>query len=119
MNTVLRAVLFIFIAVFFAVIIRLIRQKRLGLKYSLLWIFSSVLVAAVLCVPDVLTYVSSAIGIEDPAKVVFLLLGGFAIIIILSLSVVVSELSDGIKRLTQSQALLELRVRELEQSQNK
>ncbi len=119
MNTVLRAVLFVFLILFFAVTVRLIKQKRLGLKYSLLWIFSCVFVAAVLWMPDLLNYASSAIGIKDPVNFAFLLLGGFALMIILSLSVVVSELSDGIKRLTQAHALLEMRVRELEDSENK
>ena len=119
MNTVLRAVLFVFLILFFALTVRLIKQRRLGLKYSLLWIFSSLFVAAVLWMPDLLTYASSAIGIKDPVNFAFLLLGGFALIIILSLSVVVSELADGIKRLTQAHALLELRVRELEGRENK
>jgi len=119
MNTVLRTVLFVFLALFFMLTIRLIQKKRLGLKYSLLWIFSSVFIAVMLLMPDLLTYASNAIGIKDPVNFAFLLLGGFALVIILSLSVVVSELSDGIKRLTQAYALLELRLRDEEKRTNK
>lgn len=119
MNTVLRAVLFLFLMIFFALTVRFIKRKKLVLKYSLLWLFSCVFVAAVLLMPQLLGYASSAVGINQPVDFAVLLLGGFALVIIFSLSVVVSELSDGIKRLTQANALLELRLRDLEGRKNK
>lgn len=111
----LQIVLLAALLLFFAIVFILLKRKRLNLKYSLLWILSCVVMITVVLVPDIIFALSSRIGIIEPVNFVFLIQGGFLLLISLSLSVIVSGLSNNIKRLTQSQALLERRVRELEE----
>ena len=54
------------------------------------------------------------LDIEMPVNLVFLLMFCFVLVVLLSLSIAITQLADKCKRLTQENALLEKRVRELE-----
>ena len=52
---------------------------------------------------------------EMPVNLVFLLMFCFVLVVLLSLSIAISQLADKCKRLTQANAMLEKRVRDLEE----
>ena len=95
-------------------IVLLLKRGVLTVKYSLLWLFcgGGLLLAALF--PYLIYVIRDLLDMVMPSNVVFLLLFVFVLLLLLSHSVAVSELSEKSKRQTQSIALLEKRVRELE-----
>ena len=112
-NTTLQVLFIIGVLCFIGLIIFFLRKKALSLKYTLLWLFLSITMLIVSIFPIILT-VSKKLGFQVASNAVFALILGFALIILLSLTSIVSKLTQNIKTLTQTSALLEKRVRELE-----
>ena len=65
--------------------------------------------------PYVIYVLRDLLDIEMPVNLVFLLMFCFVLVVLLSLSVAISQLADKCKRLTQANALLEKRMRDLEE----
>jgi hypothetical protein len=101
---------------FFGVIILLLRKNAFSLKYALLWLLTAAAMLALAIFPGILTRISHALGFEVASNALFTLLLGFVIIILLQQTAIVSQQSEKIKNLGQTNALLEKRIRELEES---
>ena len=54
------------------------------------------------------------LDIQMPVNLIFLLMFCFVLVVLLSLSVAITQLAEKCKRLTQANAILEKRVRDLE-----
>ncbi len=101
--------------VLFGMILWLIKHKKIEVKYSIIWLaFSVTMIAFALCRYLVLV-LSDITGVVNPVNFIFLTQIIFILLILLSVTAVISGFSRKIKRLAQSNALLEKRVRELEQ----
>ena len=96
------------------IIFHMLKHKLLSVKYSLLWLFFAAALILFAAVPYVVYVLRDILNIEVPANLVFILLFCFVLVLLLSLSVAISQLAEKAKRMAQSQALLEKRVRELE-----
>ena len=96
------------------IILMLIKKNKLNLKYTLLWLFSAVVMVILVAVPQVSVAIAELIGVETPSNAVFVTEGLFALLIILSLTSIASTQTLRIRRLTQTQAILEKRIREVE-----
>ena len=81
------------------IIFALLKRGLMSVKYSLLWLALAV----------------GLLDIEMPVNLVFLLMFCFVLVVLLSLSIAISQLADKCKRLTQANAMLEKRVRDLEE----
>ncbi len=103
------------VLIYLIFIIYLLRKSKLELKYALLWLLSGIIVMAVLIFPAFFLGLASKIGIVEPVNMIFLLQGGFLLLICISLSVIVSGLNKKIRILVQETALLEKRIRDLEE----
>lgn len=103
-----------FTVLFLLVILYLLKKKKLNLKYTLLWILTGVVMLVLTIFPDIVTNIAMLIGMAASTNLVFFMEGIFVLAILLSLTVIVSRLSNKVYRLTQTQALLEKRVRDLE-----
>ena len=64
--------------------------------------------------PYVVYVLRDLLDVEMPVNLVFMLMFCFVLVVLISLSIAVSQLAEKCKRLTQENALLEKRVRELE-----
>lgn len=106
--------LLIGIAFYLAIIVVLIKKEQLNLKYTLLWLFSGVVMILLACIPQIAVGLSKLLGIETPANTIFIIEALFALLIILSLTSIASTQMLRIRRLTQTQAILEKRVQDLE-----
>lgn len=102
------------VLVYLGTIIHLIKKQLLNLKYTLLWLFSGLVMFVLAVVPQISVFVADLMGVATPANAVFAIEGLFALFIILSLTSIVSTQMLRIRRLTQTQAILEKRMRELE-----
>ena len=92
----------------------LLKRGVLAVKYALLWLFCGGGLFLVALFPYIIYVVRDWLDMVMPSNVVFLIMFGFVLLLLLSHSVAVSELSEKSKRQTQALALLEKRVRELE-----
>jgi hypothetical protein len=95
------------------VILEAIRKRRLKEQYALLWLLAGGVLLLFSLWRDLLHRVSAIMGIFYPPSALLLMLTGFVVVILLSFSIVVSELAGKVTRLTQKLALLEGELREL------
>ena len=117
LNTVLQYSIIIGVVFFFGIIILFLRKKSLSLKYSLLWLLSGCVMLVLSIFPGLLAFVSGMLGFQVASNALFALMLGFVLVIILSLTSIVSIQSEKIKTLIQTSALLEKRIRELEEKE--
>lgn len=114
MNYILQIFLTVCVLVFLAVIVYYLAKKRLNLKYSLVWLGAGVGMLVFAIFPQLAEVIGGWVGIAAPVNTVFLFAGMFMLLIIFTLTIIVSHMNNRIYRLTQMQAILEKRVRELE-----
>lgn len=101
--------------VLLAVIFVLLKKGIMAVKYSLLWLGLSVVLVVFAACPYVVFVLRDLLDIEMPVNLVFLLMFCFVLVVLLSLSITCSQLAEKSRRLVQANALLEQRVRALEQ----
>lgn len=96
------------------IIFVLLKKGKMTVKYSLLWLGLAVVLVIFAICPYVVYVLRDLLGVEMPVNLVFMLMFCFVLVVLISLSIAVSQLAEKCKRLTQENALLEKRVRELE-----
>lgn len=110
MSGTLQAVVAIFAIVALMYIGNLVRTKRLELKYALVWFAVGIMLLVFDLAPGFLQWLTNLLGIELPINMLFFLGFGFVLLIILTQTVVISNLTRKTKRLTQEVALLHRRI---------
>ncbi len=110
----LQIVLIIGVLFYLLVIFMLLKKKRLNIRYSLLWLAGALVMLVFACFPYLAKVLRALVGVEVVSNLIFMLLIIFMMFLILSLTVTVSDQAERLKRLTQANALLEKRVRRLE-----
>lgn len=93
----------------------MLKRKKLSVRYSIIWLASAVVLLVLALFPYVVLVVTDLLGMAVPTNLVFMLVIGFMLLLLLSLSSIVSGFAEKQKRMAQHQALLEERVRRLEQ----
>ena len=111
----LQIAMLIAVAVYFALVFHLLKKKALNLKYTLLWLLSGIIMLVLAIFPQILDFFANLVGIYEPTNALFAVVFFCVIIILMSLTAIVSKLNEKSKRLIQSIALLEKRVRGLEE----
>ncbi|MEG1367142.1 MAG: DUF2304 domain-containing protein [Oscillospiraceae bacterium] len=114
MDRILRVLLLIGAVIYFIIIFFLLKKKKLTVRYSIIWLFSGFALILFAAVPYVIYVLGNILHVQMPVNLVFMLLFLFVLLLLLSFSIAVSEFSEKIKRLTQENALLEKRIRNLE-----
>ena len=107
------------ILVVLAVLVNMIRRKSLELKYALPWMLVMAALFVFACAPQLLNVVSEFLGIYAPVNMIFFLGFCFSLLIIFSLTVALSRLSNNVRTLDQIVALNEKKLEELEQELEK
>ena len=95
-------------------ITRLLRTKRLELKYVLLWYLVLIMLLILDLVPGALNGLTALLDFQLPVNMMFFAGFIFVLLILFSHTVILSELSKRNERLTQMVGLLDQRVTELE-----
>ena len=108
---ILVAILAIFACVY---ITRLLRTKRIELKYVLLWYLVLIMLLILDLVPGALNGLTALLDFQLPVNMMFFARFIFVLLILFSHTVILSELSKRNERLTQMVGLLDQRVTELE-----
>ena len=110
----LRLCLLFAVACYFVLILLFLKKKAITLKYTLLWIFAGIFMGIMVIWPKVLWTLVNIVGIESNMNGLFSMVMMFIIAILMSITSIVSRQSDKIRSLTQTIAMLEKRIRELE-----
>jgi len=116
LNIILQISFIIGILIYFYILFYLIKKKSLNLKYTLLWIFSGLVMLIVVIFPEIMINITKILGIIDVTNGLFALILFFILLILMSITSIVSSMKEKNKQLIQRCALLEKRVRELEES---
>lgn len=107
------------VLIFLFFIIHLLKTKRLNLKYTLLWLFATIVLLIISIFPQIMYYIAGGLGIKTPINVALVLAGIFVILIIISITSIVSELNKKLRSLIQEVSLLKNELKELKEEINK
>ena len=105
--------------IYFICIFTLLKNKKLELKYTLLWIFGGFLMLLVLIFSDYFMPLMHFLGIIEPVNGIFAVMIFLLILILISMTSVLSQLNNKLRGLTQKCALYEKRLRDLEKEKDK
>ena len=115
-NLALRLDMFLGAVVFLVVILWLLKKGWLTVRYSIIWLMAGGALLVFAVFPYIVLVLRDWLNMEMPVNVIFTLVLAFVLLLLLSLSTIVSGFAEKLKRLAQENALLEKRVRELEQA---
>ena len=115
MDPKLRIFLLIGAVVYLALIFLLLKKGKLGVRFSLVWLASGGVLLVFAAFPYVVYVLRDLLHMVMPVNLVFTLLFCFVLLLLLTLSVSASGFAERIKTLAQANALLEQRVRALEE----
>lgn len=101
---------------YFIAILYFLKQRALNLKYTLLWLVAGLVMGILVAIPELLVKIIRIFGIQDNMNGLFIFMIGFILLILLSLTSIASRQNGKLRLLTQEMAILEKRVRELEQN---
>ncbi len=96
-------------------VLELVRRRRLREKYALLWILTAVVLLVLSLWRGIADSIAITIGIAYGPAVIFAIAGFFFIVVLLHYSTVISALTDRTAVLAQQLALVEQRLRKLEE----
>lgn len=103
----LRIILGIGIIVYFAIVLMLLKEKKLTLKYTLMWLIAGLSMGVFVLFPLLLRRLTGLLGIASEMNGLFAICLAFIICILMALTSIVSTQNAKIRRLTQTIALLE------------
>ncbi len=110
-----RLVLFCIVLLYGLVAIKLIHRKRLNLNYSLLWLAMAVVMVIMVVFPGLVYKLTKLLGIDLPIHMVFTGFSFFALVMLFYLTCIVSRDNEKNRTMVQQMALMERRIRELEE----
>ena len=115
MSPTLRIAMFLAEALYFILIFFFLKRKTLTLKYTFLWLLAGIVMVVFTAFPMWFVSLIKLCGVESNMNGLFALSVFFIIIILMSLTSIVSKQTEKIRTLTQENALLEERIRKLEE----
>jgi hypothetical protein len=98
------------------IVLELVRRRRLMERYALLWLLSAVVILGLAVWQEALEKLANAMGILAAPNALFFVAVAFILLLLLHFSAAMSRLSDQSKVIAQRHAILEQRVRELEET---
>lgn len=94
--------------------LELVRRRKLRKQYSTLWLLTGISLVVLSSAKAVLYEVSRLVGIYYPPSALFLVGFGFVLLILLQYAVVISNLVDRNRKLTQTVGMLMLELNRLQ-----
>lgn len=108
-----RIVLTVAVLTYYIILFRLIRGKKILLKYALVWITLGGAFLIFILFPGLLLKCANFVGIYGDVNFLFMVLIGLLMIITMSLTIIVSRLSETNKKLVQKVAMLNTELEEV------
>ncbi len=110
----LKLCLIVAIVFFFVIVLLLLKYRRLTLKYSLLWFFTGASLFILVLFPGIIQVIAGIGGFQSSMNALYIILIAFLIMLSIMLTSIVSKQTERIRSLAQQNALLEQRLRILE-----
>jgi hypothetical protein len=101
----------------FAVVVEMLRRRRLRERHAVWWLIATSLALIAGLFPNLLIWAASAVGVVVPTNLVFFVSIAILVLVCIQHSAELTDLESETRVLAERTALLELRVRELEESQ--
>jgi len=99
--------LFLFLAlIVVAIIVALLRSRRISEKYAILWLGVGVIAIVLAAFPALLGYVARLVGVQVASNLLFALALILLLGVCIHLSLEVTRLEDRVRRLAEESALL-------------
>lgn len=108
MNIKLQIIMVASSVLFLTYVVLMVRNRKIELKYILIWLFAAVSFISVSLFPTILVKLSRLLNIIEPVNTLFLSIIFFMLLIIFSLTVAVSRSASTIKTLAQEIGILKL-----------
>jgi hypothetical protein len=115
MNIRIQIIIAVIIILAFIYITNLVRKKKVELKYTISWYVLGVVYLLFDLIPPFLNGFTRLIGIALPVNMLIFLAIGIIFMILFSQTVIISRHTQDLKKLVQQNALLEERLRKLEE----
>ena len=117
MGIALQVFLTVTVLIFMLVIVNYLRKGTLTFQYSLIWFVLAFALLVCILFPNILISLSHLVGVEVASNFVFLVEGIFVLVLLISLTLIVSKQRKQMVRLTQRMAIIEKRLRALEEKE--
>jgi len=115
MSALLLRFAFFVILAYFLLIVYLIKKKKFLLRYGILWLMSGLVMLVFILFPNILHTGTGIFGIELASNGIFAMCIFLVIMILVFLTVIVTDFANRIKKLAQRAAILEKRLGDLEE----
>lgn len=106
----LRIGLFIVSLLLLIISITILKKGRMPVKYSLIWILSSIIILLIAVIPSLFVYLSRLIGFETMSNMVIGIFIFILLMITMSLTIIVSSQKKKITLLVQEISILKEKV---------
>lgn len=97
-----------------AVVIEMLRRRRLRERHALWWVVAGVLALIIGVFPQTLVWAAQLVGIQIPSNLVFFVSIFILFLVCIQHSAELTNLEDETRVLAEQSALQDLRIRELE-----
>lgn len=114
MDMMLRYSLLAVISMYLVLIFYLMKQNRFSFRYGMLWLFSGFVMLVFTLFPELLMSLTRFLGIKVASNGLFAICIFLIIMMLVYMTVIVTDIMLRIKKLAQKSAIMEKRLRELE-----
>lgn len=98
-----------------SVVIEMLRRRRLKERHAIWWIIAGILALIISVFPATLEWFAAVVGVEVPVNLVFFVSAAILFLVCLQHSSELTTLEAKVRVLTEESALLDYRVRTLEE----
>ena len=92
---------------YFVIILYLLKNRALNLKYTLLWLLAGVVMGVLVVFPEMLMRIIRVFGIQSNMNGLFLIIIGFMLMILMALTSIASRQNMKIRALVQEIGILD------------
>lgn len=110
----LRLVALIFILMILIIVLYILRKGRVTIKYSLVWLFATIVLLLLLLFPGLFTWLTKTLGFSIGSNMVFAGLIGMLIFVNLALTVIISGQNNKIRLLIQEVSIMKEKINDKE-----
>lgn len=110
MSVRLKIIMVVLLVLAMAIIVNLIRKRKLELKYALVWMLLIVGLALLVLIPGLLERLAALLGIYSVMNLVFFVGFVFSLLLIFSLTMSLSRNSERVRKIAQKIALNEYAI---------
>lgn len=106
MNWILKGSLITASVLFLVFIISMVRSRQLELKYTLTWLLAGAAFLIIAVFDGIIYWIASILSIKEPVNALFLVVFFFILLILFTLSVTISKMTENMRTLAQEIALI-------------